>query len=64
MINTFAEIANVIFAVIPVLLGILGYATTVRAFIKKKYGEYDLGVIDGMIATLFAMAVIFYVQSL
>jgi hypothetical protein len=64
VINTFAEIANVIFQIIPVLLGILGYATTIRAFIKKKYGEYDLGISDGIIATLFIMALIFYIQSL
>jgi hypothetical protein len=63
VINTFEEIARVIVELLPILLGFLGYATTIRAFIAKKYGKYRLGLIDGFFVSLIGMAIILYIQS-
>jgi len=63
MTNILGEVAQGLVDVIPILLGFLGYATTVRSSIAKKYGPYLLGLIDGFIMTLTGMAVVFYIQS-
>jgi len=59
----FIELSRLIIEVMLAVFGFLGYATTIRSFIAKKYGKYCLGLIDGFIMSLVGLAVAFYMQS-
>jgi len=60
----FIDIAVLIFNTLLILFTILGYITKVRTFIDEEYGTYPLGVVDGVVLTLFLMAIAFYLGSL
>jgi heme/copper-type cytochrome/quinol oxidase subunit 4 len=58
------DMATFLLTIILALFAILGYITKVREFIGERHGRYVLGFTDGIIFTLFLIALAFCVGSL
>ena len=59
----FRELAYMLLSSLLALFGVLAYFSEIRQFVLSSFGAYFLGFLDGVVATMIVLTIIFYLAS-